>query len=275
MVAEVMKMREEEKKRSSQKWNMQSFFRKRWVFPALYLALAAILISGILWYQTTGDDVAEPQDYGSYGDEDLQSGKGFDNPAVEVNRAVENILMPVENEDEAQIVTQFYDFNGSEEEQVAALVVYKNNYYPSQGIDIGMKNGESFDVLAALSGTVKEVKEDSFLGNVIEIEHDNGVVTRYQSVKDIAVEVGDDVEQGQVIAKAGKSEFNQEAGVHVHFEIRKNDVAVNPLDYFNKSLSSLDEVGQAEEQSSDKEETTEEKSAEENEQSSDSTSDNE
>lgn len=93
-----------------------------------------------------------------------------------------------------------------------------------------------------MSGTVTKGPGRFLLGNTIEIEHSKGIVTRYQSVKDFEVAVGDVVEQGQAIAKAGKSLFNEEAGVHVHFEIRKADVAVNPLEYFNKSLATLQEA---------------------------------
>jgi stage II sporulation protein Q len=108
-----------------------------------------------------------------------------------------------------------------------------------------MKDGETFDVLAALSGTVTKVEEDALLGNVIEVEHDKGIVTQYQSVTEMNVEVGDQVDQGAALAKAGESLFNEEAGVHVHFEIRKDGLPVNPLDYFNKPLSSLQELKQS------------------------------
>ena len=83
------------------------------------------------------------------------------------------------------------------------------------------------------------MEEDPVLGNVVEIEHDKGVVTQYQSVKDIKIKVGDEVKQGQVLAKAGQSLFNEKAGTHVHFEIRKDGVAVNPESYFNKPVSAL------------------------------------
>ncbi|RIW36171.1 M23 family peptidase [Bacillus salacetis] len=227
-------MREEEKKQPSQK-----FFKKRWAYPAMYLASAAIIITAILWYQAAGNDVAEDQELGY--EEDAQTGNGFDDPAVEVNRTMENFVMPVADENEAVIVKGFYDVNASEEEQEAALVVYDNQYHPNQGIDISL-DGEDFEVLAAMSGTVTKVQEDSLLGNMIEVEHDKGIVTRYQSVQDFAVEVGDAVKQGQKLAKAGQSLFNEEAGVHVHFEIRKDNVAVNPKEYVNKSLATLQEV---------------------------------
>ena len=137
------------------------------------------------------------------------------------------------------IEKKFYDFSGKKTDQEAALVVYKNTYVPNTGIDIGMKDGKSFDVTAAMSGMVTKVEEDSLLGNVIEVEHEDGVVTQYESVKDIKVKVGDHVKQGETIAQAGESLFNEEAGTHVHFEIRKDGVAINPQSYFNKPLSAV------------------------------------
>lgn len=230
-------MKEEEKKRTSLKLTIKRFLKKRWAMPAIYIASAAIILSAFLWYQNSTKD-PEPFDYEAT---DL-SGKKHNEPAVEVNRVMENFIMPVKDSSSAVIKKPFYDVNGEEKDQVAALVFYNNTYHPNTGIDVAMENGETFEVVAALSGTVKDVKEDTILGNVIEIEHDKGIVTQYQSITDMNVEIGDEVKQGQTIAKAGKSLLNEEAGIHVHFEIRKDGVPVNPQEYLNKPLSSLQEA---------------------------------
>ncbi|MBY0123206.1 M23 family metallopeptidase [Bacillus sp. S/N-304-OC-R1] len=232
-------MREEEKKRSSQNSSFKRFLKKRWAFPAIYIAAAAIILTGVLWYQNVNNNAANPDvDYNAT---DVP-GKKFNEPAIEVNRSMENFMMPVKDADAAVIKRHFYDMNGDAKEQEAALVLYENQYHPNTGIDIGSKDGETFDVVASLSGTVTKVDEDVLLGNVIEIEHDKGIVTQYQSVKEVSVEVGDQVKQGQVIAKAGQSMFDEETGVHVHFEIRKDNVALNPHDFFQKPLSTLQEL---------------------------------
>ncbi len=230
-------MREEEKQRSSQGSGFKRFMKKRWAFPAIYLASAAIILTAVLWYQNSNN----ASDEYDYSDTDVAE-KKYDEPSVEVTRSMENFVMPVANQDSVEIQKQFYDYTGKKEEQEAALVFYNNTYHPNTGIDIAQKDGESFEVKAALSGTVTRVDEDALLGNVIEIEHDKGIVTQYQSVTDVSVKQGDQVEQGQALAKAGQSLFNEEAGVHVHFEIRKDNVPVNPLDYFNKPLSALQEA---------------------------------
>lgn len=235
-------MREEENNKSSQNSKVISIFKKRWVFPAIYIASAAIILIAVLWYQNGSTDNAIDSD--KYGLDSSENQKNFDDLAVEVNRSMENVTMPLTAKDREAAVIQkkFYDDNASEKEQEAALVVYENQYHPNTGVDITVKDSDGFDVVAALSGTVTKVEEDALLGNVIEIEHENGIVTQYQSIKDFQVKVGQDVEQGRVIATAGKSMINEEAGVHVHFEIRKDGMPLNPEDFFDKPMSALDEA---------------------------------
>jgi stage II sporulation protein Q len=242
MIAEVMKMREEENKRSSQGSSVKRFFKKRWVFPAIYIASAAIILTGVLWFQSSNST----KDKFDYEATDVTDKKN-ETPAIEVNAALENIKMPVEKPMDAVVKMEFYDFNASDEEQQAALVFFNNQYVPNTGVDLAAKDGEAFAVFASISGTVTRVEEDATLGNVIEIEHGKGIVTQYSSVKDVKVKVGDKVKQGQELAMAGQSLFNEEAGTHVHFEIRKDGVAVNPTSYFNKSISVLQEVTPADE----------------------------
>jgi stage II sporulation protein Q len=239
MMAEVMKMREDEKKQLSRDSSIKRFFKKRWVIPAIYIASAAIILTGVLWYQNSKDLGSNKLDYNAT---DISGKKINEQPAIEVNRSMENFVMPVSTPENVVIQKPFYDYDGKKEEQVAALVEYNNSYHPNTGIDITMKDKKEFDVVAALSGFVIDVREDSLLGNVIEIEHDKGIVTQYSSLSDIQVEAGEEIEQGQPIAKAGKSLYNEEAGIHVHFEIRKDNIAVNPSDYFNKPLSALQDA---------------------------------
>ncbi len=258
-------MREEEKKRSSQNSSFKRFFKKRWVYPAVYIVSAAIILTAVFWYQNMNS--TSKQNNFDYKATDVP-GKKFDEPSVEVNRLMENFIMPVKDEDSVVIKRSFYNKNAKGEEQEAALVFYNNRYHQNTGINIGNKDGESFDVVAALSGTViKVTNDDALLGNEIEIEHEKGIVTKYQSIKEISVEVGDQVKQGQVLAKAGESMFDEEAGVHVHFEIRKDGVPVDPHEYFKKPLSALqegttDNSNAADEKQNEDEKASDEKSKE-------------
>ena len=227
-------MREEENKRTSPKSKVKSFFKKRWAFPAVYIASAAIILTGVLWYQNSASET----DKYKYDNADLPT-KQTDEPAEPVAKEFENFAWPVVDEDSFITQKEFYDNTASKEKQAESLVFYNNQYQPNTGIDLKMEDDSEFEVVAALSGTVTKVAEDSLLGNTIEIDHDNGIKTYYQSVKDFQVEEGAEVKKGQPLATAGKSKLNQEAGVHVHFEVRKDNVAVNPIDYFGKPLSAL------------------------------------
>jgi len=229
-------MREEEKKRTSQGSKFQQFFRKKWVFPAIYLVSAAVILTAVLWYQAIRNNDAN----------DLSTDDGADvsyneDQSVEVNQSVENFKMPAIDPDAVKVVTNFYDFNASEKEQETALVFHNNTYHPNQGIDIASNDGKAFEVTASLSGTVAKAEKDSLLGYVVEIEHENGVKTIYQSLADTKVQAGDKVKQGEIIGQAGKNQFNKDAGVHVHFEIRKDGKAYNPLNYMDEPLTSLTE----------------------------------
>ncbi|MDM5311746.1 peptidoglycan DD-metalloendopeptidase family protein [Peribacillus frigoritolerans] len=237
-------MREEEKKPTS---TIRRILKQRWALSAIYIASAAIILAAAFLLQNSFDDSAKDGK-----EESAETGKNYGEPSVEVNSNLETIKMPVADADKSVIKKQFYDVNADEKAQEEALVFYNNRYEQNKGIDIAMEDGKSFDVKASLSGNVTKVQDDALLGNLVEVEHEDGVVTRYQSVKDIKVAVGDKVKQGQAIATAGKSQINEEAGVHVHFEIRKDNIALNPLDFVDKQASAIQSATEAE---ADKEET--------------------
>ncbi|MEK3888496.1 M23 family metallopeptidase [Bacillus sp. FSL K6-3431] len=228
-------MREEEKNQSSQ---VRKFFKKRWVFPAVYLVSAALLISMIVWYQTSGMDKAKGPEVADPGQSLV--GENTEEPSIEVNQSFENFAMPVQNEDDVKVITEFFDATASEEKQESALIVDGNTYRPSLGLDIAQSEGKEFKVVSALSGKVAAVRQDSLLGNVIEIEHEKGIMTVYQAVKDIKVKAGDKVKQGDVLATSSTSQLNKAAENHVHFEIRKESKAVNPLTFFGQPVTALE-----------------------------------
>lgn len=229
MFAEVIEMREEN---PSQLVKKNSILRKKWFLPSMYLACVALVMVGAFWYQSTQD-----------GTDKSKSAKNAEvsnhEPSVEVNQSFENFTLPLTDSENVVIKKQFYDINGTNEQQEAALVQYGDTYQPNTGVDYGQKDNATFNVLASMSGTVTRVQTDPLLGNLVEIEHDKGLVTLYSSLSDISVKVGDKVKQGETIAKAGKSEINADANVHLHFEMRKDGVAVNPLSFIKKPLSAL------------------------------------
>lgn len=132
------------------------------------------------------------------------------------------------------ISKSYYDYKGEATEQEKSITVYENTYIQNTGIDYISTN--TFDVISVLDGTVVTVKEDELLGKVIEVKHDNGLITSYQSLSEITVQKNDKIKQGQVIGKSGTNELDKEIGNHLHFEIYENGSSVNPLNYLNKEV---------------------------------------
>ncbi len=95
------------------------------------------------------------------------------------------------------------------------------------GIDVAGAHGSN--VVASASGTVTYAGWMSGYGNYVVINHGNGYQTAYGHNSSISVSVGQKVSQGQVIAKMGST--GRSTGTHVHFEIKKNGVFQNPLNY--------------------------------------------
>jgi murein DD-endopeptidase MepM/ murein hydrolase activator NlpD len=96
-----------------------------------------------------------------------------------------------------------------------------------RGIDIPAARGTS--VLAADGGTVITARFAGSYGNYVEIRHANGYISLYAHLHTMNVRVGDRVFQGQVIGGVGST--GRSTGNHLHFEIIRNGVKVNPLNY--------------------------------------------
>lgn len=96
-----------------------------------------------------------------------------------------------------------------------------------KGIDIGAATGNS--ILAAASGTVTISTYSYSAGNYIMIHHGGGVYTVYMHCSELLVSAGQEVTQGQVIAKVGSTGYS--TGPHLHFGIRVDGSYVNPAKY--------------------------------------------
>jgi len=95
------------------------------------------------------------------------------------------------------------------------------------GIDIGVPEGTP--IHAAAAGTVIYCSWESGYGNLVVIDHHNGLATAYGHQSRIAVSCGQNVAQGDVIGYSGCTGFC--TGPHLHFEVRVNGAPVDPLGY--------------------------------------------
>jgi murein DD-endopeptidase MepM/ murein hydrolase activator NlpD len=104
------------------------------------------------------------------------------------------------------------------------------NGKPHEGVDFPAPTGTP--VRAAQGGKVLIAGWDSGgYGNLVVIDHGNGLDSRYAHLSRISVQVGQSVSQGQTIGAVGNT--GESRGAHLHFETRVNGVARNPMNYIS------------------------------------------
>jgi len=98
-----------------------------------------------------------------------------------------------------------------------------------KGIDIADKEGT--DIMALGDGVVISSGERPGYGNLVEIDHGRGYITRYGHNKKLLVKAGDTVRKGQTIALMGST--GRSTGPHVHIEVVQNGERVDPSAHLN------------------------------------------
>ncbi|HHW30307.1 MAG TPA: M23 family metallopeptidase [Clostridiaceae bacterium] len=100
------------------------------------------------------------------------------------------------------------------------------------GVDIDA--GQGSNIKAALDGFVVEARSKKEYGDYIKIDHGNGLYTIYAHCSEFMVNEGQEVKQGQVIAKVG--DRGLDIGSHLHFEIWKDGEPLDPLCFIDFPL---------------------------------------
>lgn len=100
------------------------------------------------------------------------------------------------------------------------------------GVDLRGEYGEP--VYATAAGTVTKAGRDGGYGNLVEINHGNGLSTRYGHLSEIDVKVGQKVQVGQAIGKIGST--GRSTGPHLHYETRVDGEPVNPQKFLRAGL---------------------------------------
>ncbi len=93
------------------------------------------------------------------------------------------------------------------------------------GLDIAADKGTP--IRAALNGRVTRVGEDSRAGKFVFITHSDGFVTFYCHCSEILVEENMIINRGETVAKVGSTGWS--TGPHLHFEVRRDGIRLNPL----------------------------------------------
>lgn len=204
---------------------MKRKFRVKTV-PLLITILALVPLLTIFLIKRTSLTNKQPE-------EDLVTEETISDSLPVINTT--NKMINPYTDKNVKIGKTYYDYKGEEKNQENSITVHDNTYMQNTGIDF--ISNQIFDVVSVQDGTVINVKEDNLLGKVVEIKHESGLISSYQSLSEISVKKGETITQGQIIGKSGTNELDKESGNHLHFEIYKDGTSVNPENYLNKEIN--------------------------------------
>jgi murein DD-endopeptidase MepM/ murein hydrolase activator NlpD len=115
---------------------------------------------------------------------------------------------------------------------------YRRNPFGGRGYEFhaGMDiDGNQGDMVAAPgNGTIIKADWEGGYGNLIEIDHGNGLTTRYGHLSRVGVQIGDTVKRGQIIGLIGST--GRSTGPHLHYEVRINNKPINPRRFLPPDL---------------------------------------
>ncbi len=210
---------------------------KGYVLPTIYFVILGIMVVSITFLSQS---LLEKQ---QQNDEDYKYSTSVfeesenDPTNSEGNTTNEIKIVRPYTSDKVTVTKEFYNKDESVENQEKALIFYENTYMPNTGILYG--SDEKFDVIAILNGTVKEIKEDEILGQMITIECDNKITAVYYTLGEIKVSEGQQITQNQVIATSGTSNIDSSKAESLLFETYIDGVLTNPNNLFDKNISEI------------------------------------
>lgn len=214
--------------------NMKMKRIKPLVIPMIYgVCVIAFLFCMYFAGKLSNNFLFKDKNVTNYVDGEIVSEYDNDIPVVSTS----SIIVRPYLDSNVSIYKTFYDYQDEINNQENSIILYEGTYMQNSGVDYTSDN--SFDVISILDGTVINVYENEILGTSIEIRHNNDLISVYQSLSDVTVKEGDNVIQGQILAKSGLSNINRELNNHLHFELYYKGTIVNPEEYYNKSVDEL------------------------------------
>lgn len=207
---------------------------KPFVVPMLYTIAIALFVGSMYFLDqviSTAIFSNKNEDVQYVDDEIIDN-----NTYLPVVEEVEEFIRPYVV-DNMKIVKDFYDYKDEASEQEKSIIYYEYTYMQNCGVDYS--NGDTFDVVSSINGTIESIEESDILGTTVTIVNANNIKIVYEAVANVKVAKGDSVTIGQVIAESGTSNINSDLGKHLHFELYVNDNVLNPEDYYDKSLNEI------------------------------------
>jgi murein DD-endopeptidase MepM/ murein hydrolase activator NlpD len=100
---------------------------------------------------------------------------------------------------------------------------------PAMHTGVDFRAAAGYPIRATAAGTVVTAEYTGGYGNMVEVDHGNGLTTRYAHLSRIVVKPGDIVAKGSIVGRAGST--GRSTGPHVHYEVRVDGSAIDPMRY--------------------------------------------
>lgn len=214
---------------------MKKLKLKSWVVPALYaVSLGVIFVSIIFIGKVMSTDYAKAVDTNFVPDKIVDEKKNDFTQVVEVTNETVNYPYLLEG---VTVAKDYYEIDAEEEAQLKSLIYYKNTYMENTGVLY--TNGEQFDVVSVLDGSVTSITDDEILGKVVEVTHTTELITIYHCLGEVNVKVGDNLKQNDVIGKSGKVNIDKGYENALLFEVNYQGKILNPNEFYKMKVSDL------------------------------------
>lgn len=199
---------------------------KPFVLPTLYI----LMVVALMFMSTTM--IYEKED-----DEDLTyvSDSIFDNTMPVISTDEIFVLKPFTS-DKVRVSAGYYNYQEEQSKQESAIIRYDDTYLQNSGITY--TSDEQFDIVSIMDGTVTKIYNNELLGNIVEITHENNIVSVYQMLGEVTVKVDSRVKRGDIIAKSGTSKLSPSAN-NLHFELIKDGIIINPDTVFGRNIKDI------------------------------------
>lgn len=208
---------------------------KSYVLPAAYGVMCSLLIITLMLVQTEETkEVSKNDDNYTYVNSSIVSKTV---PTISDSNEKQVVVSKPYSNEKVTVYKKYYDDKMEEGEIKNSILFYNNTYVQNTGILY--KCDEEFDVISILDGIVVDVKTDDTLGNIVEIKHENNIISTYEGLKNVTVKKNQTISQGDIIGKSGSIKVDGGLENSMLFELIYNGKLVNPENYYNKKINEL------------------------------------
>lgn len=202
------------------------------IIPSIYVGVIGVMVvSCLLVVSGVKNFLNERKDY------DYTLDKVFIKDTIPVSKNENNMIIKPYTNDKVKVYSYFYDFEGDIKKQLDSLIYYENTYMQNNGVDYS--NDEEFDVVSILDGEVISIEDNAIYGKVVTIKHNDNLKSVYSNVKNVLVNVGYKISQGEIFASSDTYKVDTKVKSLLHFEVYYKDNAIDPENLYTMSVSDL------------------------------------